>query len=234
MGREYIPLFLDFNETTEALTDEECGRLIRAIVDYANGESEFSLETSGEKIAFQFLKGIVDRNASISEARARAGASKGNKTEQNGTNGNKTEQNETKSVTKTKTKNRNPNQDPNQSERFDRFWSAYPRKVAKPDARRKFMALNPDDELLGIMLAAIEAQKRSEQWTKDNGQFVPYPSTWIHQRRWEDEVKPVAVISPKRVVAQDYDQRDYSGVQDEILNRQAMEIEEMIRRKGAG
>ena len=32
MAERYIPIFLDFNETTQDLTDEECGRLIRAVV----------------------------------------------------------------------------------------------------------------------------------------------------------------------------------------------------------
>ena len=96
MGKEYIPLFLDFNDTTEDLTDEECGRLIRAIINYANGNDPDGLVTSGEKVAFKFLKGLVDRNAAISEARAKAGASKGNKTEQNGANENKIEQNKTR------------------------------------------------------------------------------------------------------------------------------------------
>ena len=216
MGKEYIPLFLDFNETTEALSDEECGRLIRAIVNYANGNNPSGLVTSGEKVAFQFLKGLVDRNAAISEARARAGASKGNKTEQKETNDNKTEQNEIKSKINIKTKNQNQNQNPNIDEFFDRFWAEYPRHVAKPDARKKFEKLAPDESLLTVMLKAIEAQKHSEQWTKDNGQYIPHPATWIHQRRWEDDLpKPAVKVLP----VQQYTQRDYSGEQEEAFRR---------------
>ena len=37
------------------------------------------------------------------------------------------------------------------------------------------------------LLDAVEAQKRSPQWTRDGGQFIPYPATWLNQRRWEDE-----------------------------------------------
>jgi hypothetical protein len=91
VGKEYIPLFLDFNETTQDLTDEECGRLIRAIVAYANDDDYQNILTGGEKIAFRFLKGLVDRNAAISEKRALARTNK-NKTEQNGTIRNRTEQ----------------------------------------------------------------------------------------------------------------------------------------------
>ena len=38
------------------------------------------------------------------------------------------------------------------------------------------------------MLSAIEAQKKSEQWTRDNGQFIPYPSTWLNRGQWDDVI----------------------------------------------
>ena len=217
MGKEYIPLFLDFNETTEALSDEECGRLIRAVVNYANGNEAADLVTSGEKVAFQFLKGLVDRNTAISEARARAGASKGSKNEQKGTNENKTEQNESKCVTNTKNRDRNQNQNQNKDEMFEKFWNAYPRKVAKPDAKKKFEKINPDEQMLQTMLTAIEKSKNSDQWRRDGGQYIPHPSTWLNQRRWEDE--PPAVTSKPVVTAQAYTQRDYAGEQEEAMMR---------------
>ena len=30
--------------------------------------------------------------------------------------------------------------------------------------------------------------RKSDQWTKDNGQFIPNPQTWIDQARWDDEI----------------------------------------------
>lgn len=36
-------------------------------------------------------------------------------------------------------------------------------------------------------MAALEAAKKCDQWRKDNGQFIPYPATWLNQERWEDE-----------------------------------------------
>jgi hypothetical protein len=39
------------------------------------------------------------------------------------------------------------------------------------------------------MVKAIEVQKKSEQWQRDNGQYIPHPSTWLNQRRWEDEME---------------------------------------------
>lgn len=73
-------------------------------------------------------------------------------------------------------------------ERFDRFWAAYPRRVAKGAARKAFAKLNPDDELLDRMLTAIATQRVSPDWRCNNGQYIPHPSTWINQERWDDEV----------------------------------------------
>ena len=70
--------------------------------------------------------------------------------------------------------------------RFERFWKAYPKKVGKGDAEKKFAKYKPDDQLTETMLKAIEAQKHSRQWKEG---YIPNPSTWLNQRRWEDELE---------------------------------------------
>lgn len=69
---------------------------------------------------------------------------------------------------------------------FEAFWAAYPRKTAKDNAAKAFAKLRPDDRLLAAMLAALELQKAWPQWTKDRGEFIPHPATWLNGRRWED------------------------------------------------
>lgn len=71
--------------------------------------------------------------------------------------------------------------------RFERFWTAFPNKKGKPAALGKFRVLDPSEELLVRILAAIELQSRSQQWVKDDGQFIPNPATWLHNKRWEDD-----------------------------------------------
>jgi hypothetical protein len=77
-----------------------------------------------------------------------------------------------------------------QAEAFGKFWSAYPRKQGKGAAERAFAKINPGAELLARMLATIERQKGTDQWRKNLGRFIPYPATWLNQRRWEDEITP--------------------------------------------
>lgn len=70
---------------------------------------------------------------------------------------------------------------------FDTFWREYPRKVGKGDARKKFAKALTKTSFDNIM-AALRRVKASAQWTKDGGQFIPHPATWLNQERWDDEV----------------------------------------------
>ena len=68
---------------------------------------------------------------------------------------------------------------------FEEFWNAYPNKKDKQKAKKAWLNNSPS---LPKVLSAIKAQKNSEQWKKDNGQFIPLPTTWLNGARWEDEV----------------------------------------------
>ena len=234
MAKEYVPIFFDWLDNTQDLSADEKGHLIDAVILYASGADGWidMLQTSGEKIAFRFMRGQIDRNIAISKARSEA---RSNKTEQNETNDNKTEQNETKFPKEKEKEEEKENKKREQEQKtkmFDRFWAEYPRKESKPAARRAFDKLNPDDALLETMIAAIEKQRASPQWLEAGGQYIPHPATWLNNRRWEDEVQP-AKTKPS-VIAQQYDQRDYSGVQQQMLDEQSREIEEKLKRKAVG
>lgn len=70
---------------------------------------------------------------------------------------------------------------------FERFWKAYPVKKAKQQALKAWNKIKPDQQLVETIIAAVEKQKKWADWTKDNGQYIPYPSTWLNQGRWDDE-----------------------------------------------
>jgi hypothetical protein len=75
---------------------------------------------------------------------------------------------------------------------FDEFWALYPRKVAKAVAKKAFARLTEqqqldackalDDHIIYWDIKEIEIE------------FIPHPSTWLNQERWEDEL----VIEPKK------------------------------------
>ncbi len=72
--------------------------------------------------------------------------------------------------------------------KFDRFWLEYPNKKSKKKAEQVWRRINPDDALFEIIMAGLSKAKASSQWKKDSGEFVPHPTTWLHQERWNDEV----------------------------------------------
>lgn len=78
---------------------------------------------------------------------------------------------------------------------FDEFWESYPKKVSKGQARRTWQKLNPNEQLQGKILATLEQAKTSEQWAKENGRYIPNPSTWLNAEGWEDEIKPAILTA---------------------------------------
>lgn len=69
---------------------------------------------------------------------------------------------------------------------FDRFWDAYPKKTGKSKALDRWRRLSPP---LDAVLKALEWQTTSEQWTREQGRFIPNPARYLEECRWED--KPV-------------------------------------------
>ena len=73
-------------------------------------------------------------------------------------------------------------------ELFSVFWQEYPKKVGKGYAFECFKKIKPTKELVDIMIEAIKKQKKSDMWKRDKGQYIPHPSTWLNQKRWEDDL----------------------------------------------
>ena len=75
---------------------------------------------------------------------------------------------------------------------FDDFWKVYPRHVAKQNALKSWKALKPNDELLQAILADVNRRLGGE-WRGKDMQYIPHPSTYLNQRRWEDETEVTRV-----------------------------------------
>lgn len=78
---------------------------------------------------------------------------------------------------------------PFDQEKFEIFWKAYPRKIAKKSTAQVWQRIKVDDSLFEVIMKALENHKKSLQWTRNKGQFIPHASTWLNQERWNDEVE---------------------------------------------
>lgn len=188
----YIPFFLDDLDALEPLCEEERGRLFTALLQY--GKTGELAELSGnEKFLFPMFKGRIDRfyksyqetcernKNNIKKRYTKSTTVYGGSERTRSLPSEEEEEEETESKSEAKS---NPNT--SRASAFDAFWKAYPKKTGKEAAKKSFARAKAD---IGTMLSALEVQKQSEQWTKNNGQFIPNPTTWLNQGRWEDEVQ---------------------------------------------
>ena len=75
--------------------------------------------------------------------------------------------------------------------RFESFYSKYPIKKSKAQARKVFAKLNPDDLLLQKIIRALRAQIENRDHAIAAGVWVPewkHPSTWLNGQCWEDSL----------------------------------------------
>ena len=80
---------------------------------------------------------------------------------------------------------------------FDKFWTAYPRRVGKGAARRAWEAavkagVDPDDIIAGA------ERFRADPNRSPDARYTPHPSTWIRGERWLDEAVVELPPQPER------------------------------------
>lgn len=75
-------------------------------------------------------------------------------------------------------------------ELFELFWKAYPRKESKKKALQSFEKIKPKNNIFPFreIMDGLARSRKTSQWRKDNGQFIPHATTWLNQERWKDEI----------------------------------------------
>ena len=69
------------------------------------------------------------------------------------------------------------------TESFQRFWKAYPKRVAKGQAVRTWGKVGGDEHV-----EAILKDLRTRVWPAER-QYIPHPSSYLSQWRWLDELE---------------------------------------------
>ena len=111
---------------------------------------------------------------------------------------------------------------------FDDFYKLYPRKISRSNAEKSFKRLGKRDKNLaynGII-------KYNKFWSENRTepQYIPYPSTWINQKRWEDDliVKEVKTTYKNH----DADVLEFRNKQEELEKNSASDDEIQSALKG--
>lgn len=93
-------------------------------------------------------------------------------------------------------------------ERFEAFWSFYPRHEDRVSAVREWDRLRPEDGLIDAIARALKWQVRAEDWP------VPYACRYLRNQRWLDEPSARSgKAAPARAQA-----RQLTGWHTEIVN----------------
>ncbi|WP_307480289.1 hypothetical protein [Microbacterium trichothecenolyticum] len=66
---------------------------------------------------------------------------------------------------------------------FDEFWAAWPRKVAKPNARKAWAKALKRATAETITAAAIDYRDNPH---RPSTEFIPHPATWLNRDGWDD------------------------------------------------
>ena len=99
---------------------------------------------------------------------------------------------------------------------FVRWYAGYPKKKARADALKAWGQVAPDEELVATMIAAVAAQSQTREWTKEKGEFVPLPASWLRGRRWDDVEAVGLVVEPAPVGPPDIWQQALERIQSRI------------------
>ena len=183
---ETVKVFRSYRDAArrleKAISEAAAYQYLMAILDYGLDGIEPSPDTIAGAM-FANVKPTMD----VSIKKAENGAKGGSKPKANGSKCEAEEGSRKKEVgSRIQEVEDTPQKSP-MGERFDRFWAIYPNKTGKQAALKTWSKLKPSAELTESILAAVEYQKTWDRWTKDGGRYIPNPSTWLNQGRWEDE-----------------------------------------------
>ena len=196
----YIKVFVDYLDAIEPLGDAERGRLFTSLLTYAR-TGEVPQLGGNERFLFPMMRAQIDRDVlskdELSQKRREAAsASKKSTCEQkehlqaSAASASKSPQDkDNKTIDKDKDNKTidkdNKKRTDAKTDDFDAFWAVYPRKVGKGDARKAFAKVKAP---VSVLINAVNTQKQSQQWLRNDGQYIPNPATWLNQGRWEDEL----------------------------------------------
>ena len=101
-------------------------------------------------------------------------------------------------------------------ERFDEFYSIYPKKVDGKGARKRWMTRGLD-KIADILIADVKNRTENDaQWLSG---YIPNPATYLNNDRWEDDiqtaVQPVIKANPADyIIPQDWKENGFKvGIQ---------------------
>jgi len=105
---------------------------------------------------------------------------------------------------------------------FAIFYAAYPKKEDRADAERAWKSTFRKRPPLDVILAAIEAQKKGDKWTRG---YIKAPASWLRKGAWDDVVEPVRIPESDWERKQRLDREAWDARTAELVAEEAAEAE---------
>ncbi len=213
--RKSFLFYYDWDNIFDPLDDPRKAKLITATIKYAKDKTETEFEDLTLKVLFNVIRDTIDRDAEKYDIKCQINSENGKKggrpKKQNKTNESEKTERLLKKAKKAdidkeididididRDKDKETEKDNNSSsfssktvcaysDDFILFWKEYPKKVGKGEAFKQWkkarLTLGDKEDIL----SALKWQKNTDRWRDNKGRYIPNPSTYISQRRWEDE-----------------------------------------------
>ena len=210
-------IYYDWEDSLRLLSNEQKGDLFWGLFLYAKYGEPPIFKDDSLSFGFNLLKGHIDRDfekyEKICDARSNSGKLGGRPKKANALEKNQMLSGKAKEPDKDKDQDKDKDKDKEReiytssfssktaceySEDFLEFWKEYPKKVGKGEAFKKWKKERISGAELSDILNALKWQKSTDVWRKNGGQYIPNPSTYISQRRWEDEPMGNDITDPTR------------------------------------
>ena len=217
-NKKAVILYVDIISTFENLSDEEAGRLIKHYLRYVNDMNpeppdritQIAFEPIKQQLKRDLVKWECEREERVKAGKLgglKSGEARRTKLKQTQANeasalkSKQTQANEAVNVTvnvnDTVTSANADFGQPQKQKRkktevtpeFERFWQIYPNKKSKKAAFEAWQKMNIDTEMIEKIIKSVNIQLKSHDWTKDGGQYIPHPATWLNGERWNDETQ---------------------------------------------
>lgn len=180
-AKEKFTFFRSFWEAVKRLPKKDRYPILEAIIEYGLDGREPESLSDAQFAYFLLVEPVLSKSRNRAESGKQGGSKPKANAKQTLTHKDIHKEKEIKDIQKDKERDKQIQREAD----FERFWKAYPRKVDKQGTLKAFLKVT---ESVDILVGAVERQKQSSQWLKDDGQFIPHPKTWLNQERWNDEL----------------------------------------------
>ena len=193
-GKKGFIVYTDNRPIIEKLTDDDAGKLFKALIQY---EDELSIPDLpyAPSVAFEMFRRYLDINRAnhkkVSEIRSEIGK-KGYEAKSSKRQANESKAKQKQAIAYEKEKDNDIEyKEEEYTADFRRFWESYPKKMSQELAWQAFKSVTvPVD----VLIKSVKEHAASEDWKKEKGKFIPFPHNFLASKRWTDELPAVEKV----------------------------------------